>query len=252
MKLNQNGLVVYEGPSMINGEPIVGIITGLKDSSKNIKTGKMLQLFILHQNVHPVEAIRSGEDFAICGDCELRGPLEGGKGRACYVEVFKAPAMVWTCYKRGSGYPKWERHLLGDVEESAWLMGRQIRLGAYGDPCALPFELVKKLTYHADEWTGFTHQWRERGDRWKDLLMASVSTIEGYREAKAAGWRTFRITENSDLRFRHETVCMDEAYKTTCADCPLKCNGVRKGPHDSRANDVAVTAHGFGKTNYKE
>ena len=55
-------MIVYEGPSRIDGEPIVAILT-LKSS--NSKTGNMAQLWILRQDQHPQDAINSKNDYSI-------------------------------------------------------------------------------------------------------------------------------------------------------------------------------------------
>ena len=62
-----NGFIIYEGRSAIDRAPIVVILTGLKPS-KNSKTGAMLQTWILRADMHPLEALRTGADRAICGD----------------------------------------------------------------------------------------------------------------------------------------------------------------------------------------
>jgi len=62
MKLNRNGAIVYQGPSMIDGAPIVAIVTGLTRKSKNEKTGNMAQVFILRADMSPLQAIASGAD----------------------------------------------------------------------------------------------------------------------------------------------------------------------------------------------
>lgn len=64
------GFVFYDGPSSINGAPIVGIATM---ESRNGKTGNMIQTFIVRADQHPLEALSTGADSAICGDCALRG-----------------------------------------------------------------------------------------------------------------------------------------------------------------------------------
>jgi len=66
-----NGVIVYEGPSELDGEPIVVIVTGLRKSD-NTKTGDMLQLWILLQNKLPCDAAKQGLDSSICGDCKHR------------------------------------------------------------------------------------------------------------------------------------------------------------------------------------
>ena len=79
-----NGFIYYRGPSQINGDPIIGICTLESD---NPKTGNMAQAWILHDTIHPVEAVQSGKDKAICGDCTAKD--------VCYVTVGFAPAQVW-------------------------------------------------------------------------------------------------------------------------------------------------------------
>ena len=88
------GFVIYEGQSLLDGAPIVAIaLTG----SSNPKTGDMVQTYILRQDVRPAEALRTGQDASICGDCKHR-PLLGG---ACYVVVAQGPTVVWKGYKAG-------------------------------------------------------------------------------------------------------------------------------------------------------
>ena len=83
------GFIAYEGPSLIDGAQIVVIVTGLKGPSKNRKTGNMVQTFILARDVHPLEALRSGEDASICGQCEHRPALvRAGNGNAPVLGLF--------------------------------------------------------------------------------------------------------------------------------------------------------------------
>ena len=45
----KNSYVVWEGASLIDGSPIVLILTGFVFPSTNIKTGRMIQSWILQQ-----------------------------------------------------------------------------------------------------------------------------------------------------------------------------------------------------------
>lgn len=136
-----NGYTIYRGPSMIDGSPIVAIATGFVNGSNNVKTGDMIQVWILREDVSPTDAIKSGEDKAICGNCPHRGRLldDGTMGaRSCYVEVGRAPLGVWRSYhgllkgQNGTGIYPMAQDLAALGE------GRRIRLGAYGDPAAVP------------------------------------------------------------------------------------------------------------------
>src|SRR6185436_15195318 len=93
-----NGVVLYEGPSRIDKQPIVVIAIGLNDPSTNSKTGGMIQVYILRSDVSPLEALRTGKDVSICGACVLRPKSFDGtkwKGRSCYVRVDTGPTVIW-------------------------------------------------------------------------------------------------------------------------------------------------------------
>src|SRR5207253_7718239 len=86
-------LVVYRGPSMLDGAPIVGILTF---DSDNVKTGPMAQLFIMAANVAPHEAQRTGDDAGVCGDCSYRPIHAKARGYTpCYVKVWQGPLSTW-------------------------------------------------------------------------------------------------------------------------------------------------------------
>ena len=96
-------LILYQGPSMLDGSPIVVIATGIGNRSKNSKTGDMIQTHIIRADMKPMDAIWSGADSAICGDCVHRGDGTG-KGRTCYVKVFQGTTVVYKSFARGA-YP---------------------------------------------------------------------------------------------------------------------------------------------------
>ena len=94
--MRAKGYVIYEGLSPIDQRPIVVIATL---STTNRKTGNMVQVWILCKDESPVDAISSGLDRTICGDCKHRRQANGV--RTCYVNVGQAPLAVWRAYKRG-------------------------------------------------------------------------------------------------------------------------------------------------------
>ncbi len=59
---NTNSLIVYDGPSIIDGKPIVVILTGLDQSSENAKTGNLVQSFIIRSDIAPTDALKTGDD----------------------------------------------------------------------------------------------------------------------------------------------------------------------------------------------
>ena len=178
------GLILYDGPSMLDGEPIVVIATGFKRSSANPKTGDMLQTWILRRDVAPFQAIHNGADASICGDCPLRGIIERANGkhrtvnrrRACYVNVHQAPTAVYHAFTRGRYEAFDRRHHLHLFED------KMLRIGSYGDPVAAPYSMWSMLARVATGRTGYTHQWRVgRYWRFRSLVMASVESLEDAR-----------------------------------------------------------------------
>lgn len=238
--MTPNGFTIYDGPSMLNGEPIIAIVTGFKTPSRNRKMGPApLQTWILPRDIDPLRAIKTGADEAICGDCPHRGSTEYGhnSGRSCYVAVHQAPRNVWLAQQRGS-YP--ERIAVLDLIALGY--GCMIRLGTYGDPAAVPFWVWRALTREASWVMGYTHQWRDCHSELKTLCMASVDTPGEQARARALGWRTFRVrTADQDVA-PHEVVCPASAeagHRSTCEQCRA-CGGL-----NAKAKaDIVIIVHG--------
>jgi hypothetical protein len=233
--MKSNGAILYRGPSLLDGSPILVIVTGLVKPSENEKTGDMLQTWILPDaGMGPLAAAAAGKDAAVCGSCPLRPVMKGG----CYVDLGKAPGGIYKAAMRGS-YPE-----ASGVEEGR---GRLVRLGSYGDPAAVPIPVWRKLLMHAKGHTGYTHQWRDpRFAWWRFYCMASADSVADAEAAEAAGWRVYRVAAAGDsARRRGEAKCpaSDEAgFRETCATCKFKCGG-----RTVRGPSVVIQAHGAGR-----
>lgn len=227
-----NGKILFETAD------VVCIATGFKSKSANSKTGGMIQTWFLWKHSNPIDAIKSGDDAAICFDCPHRGDGTG-KDRACYVNIGQAPLAVWKCWKRG-GYSLWN----GDT---GIFKGRVVRFGSYGEPVLMPRRMMERIASASLGWTGYTHQWRKFTTR-KRWLMASVDNETQAQRATGKGWRTFRVaTAQSPLANEVQCPASEESgKKTTCAAC-LLCSGTTK-----QARSVAIMAHGTGKKNFSK
>lgn len=227
------GMILYCGPSMLDGSPIVAIVTGLTGrASRNTKTGAMLQTWILRDDVSPTDAIRSGDDVSVCGDCRHR-PANGG---SCYVQVGRAPLVVWRAFKRGI-YP--EASGADDIRAAG--AGRVVRVGSYGDPAAVPADVWRALIAESESHTGYTHQWAARPDL-ASMLMASADSALEALQARAMGYRTFRVRLAGEAVEPREFVCPasnEAGARTTCSACRA-CGGTRS---KARAHPVII-AHG--------
>jgi hypothetical protein len=235
-----NGLVLYRGPSQLDGAPIIVIATGIAGASRNEKTGDLIQTWILREDISPTEAVKTGADASICGTCPHRGQIVDGKniGRSCYVTIFQAPLNVWKSYHRGI-YP-----VATPEQAQAILANRKVRLGSYGDPAAIPMHIWEVSLSKTLARTGYSHAWRNAPKSLAQYVMASCDSPQDATEAKALGYRTFRVTSlpaPQDKRLK-EVVCpasKEAGYKTTCSSC-LACGG-----HTAKAKaDIVITVHG--------
>ena len=234
-------MMLYSGPSRIDGAPIMAWATGIASPSVNRKTGPMIQVWIMRRDVPPTVAVHAGDDKSICGGCRHRGI--NGAARTCYVVMARGPATVWKSADRDAPSP--------DLLRVAHLGGyRPWRIGAYGDPAAVPLEVWRALVSTAHSWTGYTHLWRSRLCRsagWRELFMASVDSPEERDLAQARGWRTFRVRRPGDPHLPTETACPAESGKVTCLDC-LTCRGT-SGAFGSTPG-IVIDVHGHGRRKF--
>lgn len=233
-----SGTILYKGISQLdNKTPIIVVATW---NSKNTKTGDMIQTWILHARVEPHKAIRSGSDAAICGDCKYRGKYSYKlkkwiEQRKCYVQVHNAPLSVYRAYHRG----KYKKAIpLPDIP---------IRVGAYGDPTAVPIqvwnEILEKSSFRS---TGYTHQWKLFPE-FKRFLMASVDNPSEAIQAIKKGWRIFAVQhspneyKNAFMGGLAQCPASKEAGSLkTCSTC-LACNGIQNGTNKTAS--IIINPH---------
>lgn len=231
-------VVVYRGPSAINGSPIVAILTGIANPSRNPKTGPMAQLWILAADEAPHLAVKTGADEAVCGDCPMR-PSVAKKGQACYVATYQAPRSVWAS----------RRDMPVDLELAVdAIRGKALRLGAYGDPAAIPESsgVIQALSAAASIRTGYTHQWRKDYAQWlRPYVMASLdagTTLAELTACHEQGWRSFRAEVVADC-YPSEIVCpATTESEAQCIDCGL-CDGWRGNATAKQPRSIVIAIH---------
>jgi hypothetical protein len=164
---------------------------------------------------------------------------------------------MWSSYKRGN-YPD-VRAMAADIMPGAMadrvklettlnVLGTLpdgVRLGAYGDPAAMPVNIARQLVKMAGTRQGFTHQWRWLGGTpWPLLCMASCELPQQVAQAAALGWRCYvvypeglsekearRAISNASGRhvLGHCPASEVKGYLVSCATCPIQCDGARYG-----------------------
>jgi len=220
----KNSVPIYRDGS------VLATVTGMTIASKNKKTGPLLQVKFMAENIEPHDALRSGDDGRVCFGCPLSSPANGGNGD-CYVLVFQGPLAV---YRAVQDMP---------TETDPVLPDRGIRLGEYGDPASVPRSVLDKLVSPTKKYPNgrpscsYTHQWRERKDL-ADICMASVASSTEATQAQKKGFRTYRVLPTEDTPLMdNEIMCPHTGPKQVqCADCML-CSG-----NKSKAKNIAVVA----------
>lgn len=234
------GYVIYNGPSLLDGSPIVVIAT-LK--STNDKTRNMLQTWIIRSDMSPMEANRTGHDFSVCGNCASRGkPTNRDTGlaseRSCYVKLHQAPTGIYKAFVRGR-YPL----AVGHAAIAAIGRGRKVRLGAYGDMSAVPSYVAESLISEADGHTAYSHQSGMAGSSYDaKLYMVSADSLDDAKAAWATGARTFRVVSDYSEMIAGKEIACPSKDGVHCITCGL-CNGIGRAPN---AKSIAIQVHGAG------
>ena len=224
-----NGLILYEGPSLIDGKPIVAIALA---SLANRKTGPAVQTYIMRSDIHPVDASKQRLDISVCGDCFHRGDTH--KTRSCYVTLGHGPASVWRSYING-GY----KH--ANSRDILRFSGEFIRLGSYGDPAAVPIGVWRNLIkIGGSGHSGYTHNAQYQPEITTLCMVSSDSEREAL-SAQAAGFKTFRVKLEIDPLLPGEKTCpgsIEAGHASNCNRCK-QCTG------SSAKRNFAVNVHGL-------
>ena len=251
-------IVIYSGPSMLDGAPIVVLAS---TGSKNVKTGSLVQTWIMRADKNPSQASAEKADSSVCGSCPRRHSLGGD----CYVQIVHAPRSVWESWDRqdrpGSNWADQDQILR--LQSDALAYG--LRLGSYGDPAAVPYTVWQDLisALNPRVVVGYTHAWQAYTKIWRvqiggvtgqaqyawlrDNLMASADTIAEAEKARALGWRFF-LAVGSDVAPPERTIqCpATTSAEKTCDDCGA-CDGAKRGTSKASVYLVEHGARSRGK-----
>lgn len=216
---------LYRGPA-IGGAYVGNIHVRAAIATGNDKTARVLTLWVLPDvEGKPWDAVKAGGDRPCCGDCPNRSEASGGFG-ICYTHAAASQVL-------SAGAASITRAVDAPVRIPAGI--RRARSAAFGDAAALPLDVLQAWRDMRDKHglapLGYTHAWRTRPDLMADH-MASVDTEAERLEAKAAGWRTFRVRPVGAPLMAGERQCPAvEGVRENPIDCDRcgGCDGLTRG-----------------------
>jgi hypothetical protein len=238
----KNTFIIYDGPSKLDGGPVVAILTLTSTNKKLVKNkSKLAQVWFLRKDVDPIKASRLGLDKSICGDCAFMGTpnfeKESGQAdnRGCYVLLYMRPNSLFKAI------PNLQK--ISIQEASQLVKGLVLRIGAYGDSGCIDSKLLDPLVKVSKKHLGYTHQWKNpKAGCSTAQTMASVESLKDAITAQKAGYRTFRVITDIKQKADNEILCpaSDESPAiTNCSKCGL-CNGSTS----KSFKNIAIVAHG--------
>jgi hypothetical protein len=230
-----NGVVLYKGPSVLDGQPIILVATF---KTSNEKTGSMIQTWIIREDMNPLDASKSGDDESVCGACPHRHYLGG----ACYVTIFMAPSNIHKSYKKGL-YPDYDAEI-----HAKYFKDESLRCGAYGDPASVPYDAWQVVIPLVKNTTGYTHQFSHKkfDDRILDFCMISAETPKQAKKYHDMGLRTFRVKTADSKPLENEIECLSDSKGISCKRCGL-CDSAK-----SDNVNVYINVHGKMATRYEK
>lgn len=206
--------------------------------SNNIKTGPMIQLWIMARHVHPVESRRTEHDATLqCQGC----PHASNNG--CYVSPLPLMA-IWRTYKSG-GYSHLRQ---GSLEWVAFFDGASVRFGAYGNPSLIPLDMVADIVERSYSHTGYMHDWHimpvELAKAYGRFFMASCEP-HNLQFARNLGLRAFTVVSERPLDASFGIECLSDKAGLQCVECGL-CDGTTRSVSRSvPLPSVWIRAHGY-------
>ena len=228
------GVVLHRGPSELGGGDIVVIATF---ESLNTKTGNVITIWILPDGENPTQALRDGTNHRVCGTCGLQGS-------ACYVDLSKAPNSVAKSDVRRN-YPDLEKRI-----HAHYFYGRVVRFGGYGDPAAIPLDIIKWVAKTCRAFVGYSSQlfWidRRRANALAKFLMCSCHNLAQHEEAERRGWRSYTVIPENGKAPAGSIECPHTKKFIRCESCLLCCGTSKK------AKSIYVHAHGKGRKQFNQ
>ena len=160
-----------------------------------------------------------------CLDCPFN---EFGK---CYTHKFNQYVgfismlkSIAKTYQQWDDVPTYDADTMEHLSQSL-SVGTFVRFGTYGEPSLHPIEMIDAMVKVADNWTGYTHQWR-KSDELGAYFMASTHTLVESEEALKQGYRSYIATPTRIDEVVNCPASKESDYRSSCSKCGL-CSGTQ-------------------------
>ena len=246
-KMNDNTFEVWRGNSLIDDAEIVVLMSGITRKSINGKTLDMIQISIVRTDVSPLEAVQTGLDRSICGDCKLREIIAKSENldNKCYVDKTRGIGGTWQSWNSGKVAkmsPLDASILISQLKQcncekphkrkqSCSNKSLGVRFGSYGDPASVPVHVWNDIrSVFKGMSTSYTHRWDNPNVQLQGFTMASIDSQthpdihKAIDYANSLGYRTYRVLAKGETLRPDEMLCPEANGKTNCANCGL-CSG---------------------------
>ena len=245
-KMNDNTFEVWRGNSLIDDAEIVVLMSGITRKSINGKTLDMIQISIVRTDVSPLEAVQTGLDRSICGDCKLREIIAKSENldNKCYVDKTRGIGGTWQSWNSGKVAkmsPLDASILISQLKQcncekphkrkqSCSNKSLGVRFGSYGDPASVPVHVWNDIrSVFKGMSTSYTHRWDNPNVQLQGFTMASIDSQthpdihKAIDYANSLGYRTYRVLAKGETLRPDEMLCPEANGKQTAriVDCVL-------------------------------
>lgn len=227
--LPPNGVIVYDGPSTIDGAPVVVVLTSLRGTSGNAKTSgealPLCQTYVIPRAMLPAPGVSQGAaastwasnmaagcDAAACGACPLRPSTVAALRAAgldapdaCY--VLNGPPDVARAVANGA-YPTVDLAVAAGYVRAMLAAGRiaGIRGGSWGDPAAAPFAVHAALFDAVHGPDGRRARVTHPDGRERRAVWTCYTRTWAYAPHVAAPWRRIAMASAHDPKEAREAL----------------------------------------------
>lgn len=195
---------------------------------------------IILQTYHfSIDQVNEGSlknDSKVCFDCKFSYNANGGKSGGCYTHA--NGSLAWGLIAKVKSLKKrLDKGLIPEgtegVMEQITSVTKKVkisfaRMGTYGEPTLLPFELLEQIRPLVGKVSGYTHQWHKpENKQYAKYLMASTHNIFDVKLAEGLGFRSYNASEVEGAILCPSAPTIAKEKQVSCAKCGL-CEGGKK------------------------